>query len=233
MEFEQGDVVLCTVDRILGTTVFVKIDESDREGSIILSEIAPGRIRNLRDYAVPKKTIVCKILRISGENINLSLRRVTPKEKKQVLEQHKLEKSYLNILKSVLKEKTAETVNKIKKTQKLYDLLEDSKKNPTELEKIIGKENASKILKILNNQKKKKTILKKEIFFSTSSSEGIKLIRNLLGDHKDVKIEYIKAGEYSIKKEGTNLKEMDSQIKEIIKEIGAEARKKGIEIHQK
>ena len=125
MEFEQGDVVLCTVDRILGTTVFVKIDESDREGSIILSEIAPGRIRNLRDYAVPKKTIVCKILRISGENINLSLRRVTPKEKKQVLEQHKLEKSYLNILKSVLKEKTAETVNKIKKTQKLYDLLED------------------------------------------------------------------------------------------------------------
>ena len=54
-----------------------------------------------------------------------------------------------------------------------------------------------------------------------------------MGDHKDVKIEYIKAGEYSIKKEGTNLKEMDSQIKEIIKEIGTEARKKGIEIHQK
>ena len=61
MELEVGDVVLCTVDRIAGTVVFVKI-EGNGEGSVIISEIAPGRIRNLRDYVVPKKRIVCKIL---------------------------------------------------------------------------------------------------------------------------------------------------------------------------
>jgi len=74
MELEVGDVVLCTVDKIAGTVVFVKIDRNG-EGNIITSEIAPGRIRNLREYVVPKKKIVCKILRISPNgNINLSLR---------------------------------------------------------------------------------------------------------------------------------------------------------------
>ena len=78
MAFEEGDVVFCTVDRIVGTNVFVKISEKDKEveGCIVMSEIAPGRIRNIRDYVVPKKKIVCKVLRISGDRIDLSLRRV-------------------------------------------------------------------------------------------------------------------------------------------------------------
>jgi len=83
MVLEVGDIVMCTVDRIVGTIVFVKIDENG-EGSIILSEIAPGRIRNLREYVVPKKRIACKILRILGNRIDLSLRRVTQKEQKEI-----------------------------------------------------------------------------------------------------------------------------------------------------
>jgi translation initiation factor 2 alpha subunit (eIF-2alpha) len=57
MDLDVGEIVMCTVDRIVGTIVFVKID-GNGEGSIILSEIAPGRIRNLRDNVVPKKRIV-------------------------------------------------------------------------------------------------------------------------------------------------------------------------------
>src|SRR3989344_7448069 len=104
MRLDVGDVVLCTVDRIVGTVVFVKIDSigKELEGGIILSEIAPGRIRNLRDYVVPKKKIVCKILRISGDRIDLSLRRVSLKEKKEILEKESQEQSYQSVFKSVL-----------------------------------------------------------------------------------------------------------------------------------
>ena len=104
-QLEVGDVVLCTVDRIVGTIVFVKID-GKREGSIILSEIAPGRIRNLRDYVVPKKKIICKILRITGDRIHLSLRRVTPKEQKEIREQYKSEKSAPNPCSSPMASRT-------------------------------------------------------------------------------------------------------------------------------
>ena len=113
IELEVGDVVLCTVDRIVGTVVFVKI-EGDGEGSIITSEIAPGRIRNIRDYVVPKKKIVCKVLRITGDRIDLSLRRVTPKEQKEVKEQYKQEKSSESILKSVLGDKTSKIIEEIR-----------------------------------------------------------------------------------------------------------------------
>ena len=86
MTLEEGEIVLCTVDRIDGTNVFVSI-EGDGEGIIQTSEIAAGRIRNLRDYVVPKKKIVCKILKISGNRVELSLRRVNQKEQKEILEQ--------------------------------------------------------------------------------------------------------------------------------------------------
>jgi translation initiation factor 2 alpha subunit (eIF-2alpha) len=100
MDIEIGDILLCTVDRIVGTVVFVKIEGEKREGSIILSEVAPGRIRNLRAHVVPKKKIACKVLRISQNRIDLSLRRVTQKEKKEIIELFKQEKSYKSIFKS-------------------------------------------------------------------------------------------------------------------------------------
>ena len=48
---------MCIVERIEKTVVFVKIlnNGNETEGSITTSEIAPGRIRNIRDYVVPKK----------------------------------------------------------------------------------------------------------------------------------------------------------------------------------
>jgi len=113
MNLEEGDLVLCTVERIERTVVFVKIFLNGEEigGSVTTSEIAPGRIRNIRDYVVPKKKIVCKVLRISQKgNIELSLRRVTPKEKKEVMDQDSQEKSYIKILKSVLGNKQKVTI---------------------------------------------------------------------------------------------------------------------------
>src|SRR3989304_1847417 len=101
MNLDTGDIILCTVDHIVGTTVFVHI-EGNGEASIVFSEIAPGRIRNIRDYVVPKKKIVCKVLRVSGDRIDLSLRRVTQKEQKELKERYKQEKSYESILKGVL-----------------------------------------------------------------------------------------------------------------------------------
>lgn len=233
MEFEQGDVVLCTVEKISGTTVFVKIEGTQKQGSIILSEIAPGRIRNLRDYVVPKKTIVCKILRLAHDHIELSLRRVNQKEQKEVMEQHKIERSYISVLKTILKEKTSETIEKIKEKENLYNFLENAKEDPKELEKIVGKENSKKILEILKSQKTKKITVKKEINLTTTKPDGLKLIKEILGKIKDIEIKYVAAGKYSLKKEGENIKEADTKLKEIILEIEKEAKKKGLELSQK
>ena len=233
MELEVGDIVLCTVDRIIGTIVFVKIDRNG-EGNITTSEIAPGRIRNLRDYVVPKKKIVCKILRISPNgNINLSLRRVTQKEKKEILEQYKQEKSYKSVLKSILGEKSENIIKQIEEKERLFDFLQEAKENSKNLGKIAGKESAKKILDIIKAQKQKKAILKKYINLTTTKSDGLKLIKKLLGNLKEVEVKYISAGKYSIKIEGDDIKTADNRLKEILKDLEEKAKKAGFEFFVK
>jgi translation initiation factor 2 alpha subunit (eIF-2alpha) len=224
MDLEEGDVVLCTVDRIVGTVVFVKI-EGDGEGSIILSEIAPGRIRNLRDYVVPKKKIVCKVLRISGDRIDMSLRRVTQKEQKEVIEQYKLEQNYISILKSVLKEKADKIILQIQEKDKVYSFLQEAKKDSKKLEALIDKEDAKKILDILNAQKDKKIIVKKEILLSSTNSDGLDKIKNLFSEIKDAEIKYLSAGRYLLKTESNDVKSADSNLNTIIKNLEEKAKK--------
>jgi len=229
MNLEVGDLVLCTVDRIVGTIVFVKIDE-DGEGSIVMSEIAPGRIRNIRDYVVPKKKIVCKVLRILQHgNIELSLRRVSQKEKKEVIEQDKQEKSYVSILRSVLGEKLEETIKKIVKEERLFSFLEGSKTNPERLEKIVGKENSKKILEILKTQKRKISKVKKEIHLTTIKPNGITLIKKVLEIFKGVNIKYISAGKYTLETESEDVKNADKRLSEMVINAEKESKKLGID----
>ncbi len=232
---EIGDLVLCTVDRIVGTVVFVKIhrQKNETEGSIVFSEVAPGRIRNIRDYIVPKKKIVCKILRISNNNIDLSLRRVTQKERKEVLEEESLEKSYVSILKSVLKEKAEELIKKINEEENLTDFLEESKTDSAKLEKIVGKENSEKIIEILNSQKKKISKIKKEIHLTTTKPNGITLIKKILSNFKDFEVKYLGAGKYFIESESEDIKSADKKIREKIDEAEKEAKKLGVEFSLK
>lgn len=232
MELEEGEIVLCTVDRIEKTSVFVNIEDNG-EGSIILSEISPGRIRNLRDYVVPKKKIVCKVLRIKGNNIELSLRRVSQKERKELLGKYKQEKNYINVLKSVLGEETEEIIQKITKQEKIYDFLQEAKRNPLELEKIVGKENAEKIVNILNKEKQKKAVLRKEIYLTTKEPNGIELIKKILKETPDIKTSYISAGKYSIKIEDNEIKIADNRLKEFLKEIEKNAKKMNVNLNIK
>jgi len=229
---EVGDIVMCTVEKVERTIVFVKID-GDREGSIIMSEIAPGRIRNIRDYVVPKKRIICKVIRLSGNRIDLSLRRVTPKEQKEIKEKNKQEKSFKSILKTILKDKSEKIIKEIIKTDSLYDFFQETKENPKRLEKLVGKIDSKKIIDILKTQKKKKAILKKEISLTTTKSNGLELIKEILGNIKDAEIKYISAGKYSIQTKADNMKEADNKLKAIFEQIEKQAKKEGLEFSVK
>lgn len=229
MKYEEGDLVLCVVDRIVGTVVFVKI-ENNGEGSIITAEIAPGRIRNLRDYVFPKKKIVCKILKIdSSGNIHLSLRRVKENEKRKVLEEHNQENSVISIIKSITKEKSEEIIEKIKKQSTILDFLQKAKENPKILEEIVGKQNSERILGIFGKQKSKKAIIKKEFVLKTSAPNGIELIKKILLEIQNTKIKYLSAGRYSIEIESSDLKKADNELNEILKKIEQQAKTHSIE----
>ena len=79
---EEGNLVLCTVKNVTNTITFVELPNR-QEGTIVSSEIAPGRIKLMRQYVVPNKKIVCKVLRVEGDHVHLSLRRVNSNKRKK------------------------------------------------------------------------------------------------------------------------------------------------------
>ncbi len=234
-ELEEGKVVLCTVENISKATVFVKIheigipEEKQKQGSIVMSEIASGRIRNIRDYVIPKKKIVCKVLKISGDRIELSLRRVSQDEQKAVMEEHRQEKSHKAILKAVLGEKSKEIIKEIQKENSVHQFLQDAKQNAKKLEKLVGKKEAEKILEILNSQKQTTHSIKKIIKLKSFAPNGLEEIKDIFSEIKNAEIKYISAGNYSIKTDDKEKKLADRKLKDILDKIEKQAKKQEIE----
>ena len=127
---EEGEIIQCTVARILYHAIFVTLDEySNKEAMVHISEIAPGRIRNIRDYVKEGKKLVCMVLRVSldKKQIDLSLRRVSTTDRMKKMEAIRQEEKAEKILEAVahkLKIPPEEMVEKYaKKIVSKYDSL--------------------------------------------------------------------------------------------------------------
>ena len=230
-QLEEGQIVLCTVDKIVGTTVFVKIQDNG-EGTLITSEISPGRIRNLRDYVVPNKKIVCKILSIKGDHIYLSLRRVKQNEKKELLDKIKKEKNFKAILKTALEKESEKIIEKITSKYSLLDFFEQIKQKPKLLEKYTTKQEAQKIIKILESKKEKPKQTKQIIKLSSKAPNGILIIKKIINQAcKKTKcdIDYIAAGKYRLKVQGPDFKQIKSEVHKVTESIEKQAKKNNCE----
>jgi translation initiation factor 2 subunit 1 len=116
---QEDELVLCTVTAVQFHSVFVTLDEyGNRTGMIHISEIAPGRIRNIREFVKEGKKIVCKVLRINAEkgHIDLSLRRVNEMQKREKMNQIKQEQLAEKIIEHAAKKH-------LKKPEEIYAAL--------------------------------------------------------------------------------------------------------------
>ena len=173
MNYHEGDLIICIVKDVVKTTVFVET-ESGVKGSIVFSEIAPGRIRNIREYVVPNKIIVCKVLDSRDNHLFLSLRRVKEKERKELIEQYKKEKSYNSIFRKILGEDSEKIINKIKTGNNLIEFIEKARKEPKLLEKYFDKSQVTKIEKVISEKKEKAKEIKQEFVLKCKEPNGIK-----------------------------------------------------------
>lgn len=103
---ESDELVFCIVTSVQSHSVFVKLEEYGLSGMIHISEVAPGRIRNIRDFVVENKPIVCKVISINQErgHIDLSLRRVTESQRRAKVNEVKSEQKAEKIIELVAKQ---------------------------------------------------------------------------------------------------------------------------------
>jgi len=230
MEVKQDDVVMCTVKSIDGTTVFLEID-GNGQGSMVMSEVAAGRIRNLREYVSVNKKIVCKVLKISNGNIQLSLRRVTGKEREEIQDHYKKEKTFLSMLKTIVKE-PEQLVAKIKEKYEVWEFFDKIKESPELLEAFLKKADADSLTKILSERKDKERQQKKIIIIRTSNESGMKDIREVL-NHPEIDIRYLGSSQFSLTATAKDFKEASAKLEEAVKEIEKKAKEKKVHFELK
>ena len=228
-QLEEGNLVLCTVTKIMGTSVFVSLDDYHIDGEITFPEIAPGRIRNIREYAFPGKKIICKVLSVRPNHVELSFRRVKVNERNEFNEHYKKEKSYSAMLRTMLGEKGQAIIDKIKETEDLVNFIESAKETPAKLEKFLNKEQAQKIIGILGEKKIKETIISKKFSLSSKSPNGINLVKNTIKEAskgiEGIEVSYIAAGKYLIKIKTKDPRISDQQLRKMIETLESLAKK--------
>ena len=212
-----NEIVLCTVNKIYGNTTFLTLNEYEKEAVLTISEIAPGRIRNLREHVVENKTIVCKVLRVDerANRVDVSLRRVPVPVMKDKLETIKKEeyseRVYVELGKEVNKtkdelfESTYEPIFEDYETvfEALYEIMLDNTK--IEMFTNLNTDEKKKFLEIINNRIKPEEVVFKDSFKLTSMDEkGAELIRTSIGNsikplnYEKMKVFYTAAGEFAV-----------------------------------
>ncbi|MCD6465364.1 translation initiation factor IF-2 subunit alpha [Candidatus Bathyarchaeota archaeon] len=99
---EVGELVIATIDEITEYGAYVTLDEYGKEGFLHISEVSSGWIRNIRNYIHEGEKVVLKVLRVNPERnqIDLSLRRVTQREKREKIFLWKRSKKAESLLRS-------------------------------------------------------------------------------------------------------------------------------------
>jgi len=236
---EEGELVVCTVKKILYHSVFASLDEyENKEGMIHISEISPGRIRTLSDFVKEGKQIVCKVIRIDNkkQHIDLSLRRVTTQIRINKLNDYKQEEKAEKLLTQIGK--------RLNKTLKqIYDeigykaIAEYGSLNllfqqiVSKGKKVIEKLNIDKKLEeeiyttIIEKIKLPKVTIKRNISLISYDPDGIDKIKKALDiKEENVKISYVSAPNYSIEVESANYKAAEIVLKNIIEKIEKSAK---------
>ena len=191
---EEDEIVLCKVTKIFPNSVFVDLLEFGQGGMIHISEIAPGRIRNLRDYVSDGRQIVCKVLRLDRDkgHIDLSLRRVNSTQRLEKLDEIKQELKAETIIKNIakkLKVPAEELYKKVtekvfKEYSHLYLCFKDIVAGDVDLEKMgLEKTIAQEITTaILDKFKPEKIHLLGEIKLQSYAPNGVEKIKLILGE---------------------------------------------------
>ncbi|MBW2995399.1 S1 RNA-binding domain-containing protein [Candidatus Woesearchaeota archaeon] len=210
---EESEIVLCTVTKIFPNAVFATLDEySGKSGLIHISEVSPGRIRNIRDFVVEGRKVVCKVLAVRQEkgHIDLSLRRVNEMQKKQKSNALKMEQKAEKLTENLAKQLkmnvkdlytllTKEMWNHFDYVHECFDSIVAGE---FDVKKLKLDSKTEKALVDMVNEKIKlpEVEIKGVLSFQSWEKDGIDILKNELTGVKKggIEVSYLGSGQYKI-----------------------------------
>lgn len=221
------ELVLCTVTGINPHSVFCTLDEyGGRTGMIHISEIAPGRIRNIREFVQEGKKVVCKVLQTNQEkgHIDLSLRRVNEMQKRNKLNQIKQEQLAEKIVEYAARQQGDSVLSVYNKLSEkilpkygtLFAAFEQVSRDELNLETLVDKKIAKSLTDAIKARiKPPKVNINGNLKLTTYSSRGIEDIKEALSFavKSGIDVHYLGAGTYRLSVEAPDYKEAEKKLK--------------------
>jgi len=235
----KGELVLARVKKILRHGAFCHLPEYDKEAFLHVSEVAPRWIKNIHEFLTEGKLYVARVIRVFPERgmIDVSIKRVTDKEKEYKLGQIKREKRAHNLVLLAAKKarlrkaKLEEYVDLLtEEFGDLYTALEEMSESGEEAIKglKLSKGFSKHILQIAKeNIKKPLQRITGVLTFTSYSPDGVEDIKRCLGNIK-VKlppesrfdIVYMGAPKYRLTVHSRDFKVCESILRTVLQQIG-------------
>jgi len=242
---EEGELLLCKVTKIHYHSVFVHLEEYGLSGLIHISEIAPGRIRNIGDYVKEGKIVVCLVLNVNREkgHIDLSLRRVSEGQRRKKTDEIKQEQKAEKIVEFVAKafKKNIKLVydeissHVFKEYVYLYEFFNQVAAGEAQISKFNFEKGLSVELEKQIKERIKPQIVEimSELALSSYDMDGLEIIKNVihkaeLAGKEAVAISYKGGGVYNLLIRAEDYKHAEEILQNVIDAVEKEIEKNNI-----
>jgi translation initiation factor 2 subunit 1 len=244
---EFGELVIATIEKVTDYGAYAKLEEYNKQGLLHISEIANARIRRIRDYVKENQRMVLKVIRVNVEKgqINLSLRRVTKRERIEKNKSWKKHRKAEGLLKEAA-EKVGLPIQEVYQKAGvilgekygLYEGFEEVVKEGVEVltELDVPEDLAKVIAQVAEERIKVKMVKVRGVLeVRCSKPNGVKCIQDaFIGagkSHraKDVKIEFyvIAAPKYSVEVSADNWKRAEEVFEKVCESVVTNITKAG------
>ena len=236
---ESGDLVIATIESVMVYGAYAKLDEYSKRGFLHISEISSARIRNVRDFVRENQKMVLKVLRVDIQkgHVDLSLRRVTKRERIEKNKSYKKDRKGEALLHSVA-EKAGLPIHEayqkagviLEENYGLYEGFEKTAKEGIEvLTKLDIPEDLAKIIAQVAEERIKIKMVKVRgvLEIRCMTPNGVKCIKDAIikakksQEAKDNKIEFavIAAPKYSVEVSADNWKRAEEVLENVSENV--------------
>jgi len=233
----RNEIVVCKIEKIYPNSVSAKLLEYDKNGMIHVSEVAKRWVRDIREFLRENQVVACRVMKVDGDHIQLSVKRVYKEDATKKLNEFKREGKAEKMLELAAKEMKkgveqahSEIGSKVEEEfGSLTKLFETALKKP-ELLKAKGIPGlwAKAITKTAKKKFVEKTYESKaELSIVCYRPDGVRLIRDVISSNvpEGMEIKYISAPKYVLKGTGKNHKQVKMQVEGVADKITKEINK--------
>ncbi len=225
---EVGEFVLGTVKSVNPNSAFIQLENYDAEGMVHISEISKSWVRDIRRHVKKGQLVVVKVLNVnpSKGHVSLSLKRVSPSQKREVLRSYKLKKrskNFLSFLKKDLKMSDGDVEKKVAQPLKsefgsVYAGFEAALIQPDKLKEAIP-DYVKAVTKIAEkNIEIKEFTMKLPLILKSNAGDGVNQIKKAL-ESTDLNVSYISAPKYVLCMETKDPKEGEKKLRKEAEKI--------------